>query len=123
MDRRARRQTASSRSNSTVSDSSFQDKSDSSVPKGASKKKRTQQTVSTPLHKEIPSQSQFVPRSTQRTEEMDRGHNDMDGASANSTRVLSPDSLDSCTLRLFQRISRESMQRDYQRGSYVKTLC
>ena len=91
MDRRARRQTASSRSNSTVSDSSFQDKSDSSVPKGASKKKRTQQTVSTPLiHKEILSQFEFVPRLTSSAEEMGRGDNNMDGASVNSTRVLSP---------------------------------
>ena len=79
------------------------------MPKGASKKQRTQQTVSAPLtHKEILSQFEFVPRSTSRFEEMDRGDNDMDGASANSTRVLSPDTLDSCTSQLSQPISREN---------------
>ena len=85
------------------------DKSDSSVPKGASKKQRTQQTVSAPFtHKEILSQFEFVPRPTSRFEEMDRGDNDTDGVSANSTRILSPDTLDSCTSQLSQPISREN---------------
>ena len=40
--------------------------------------------------------------------EMGRGNNDTDGASANSTRVLSPDTLDSRTSQLSQPISREN---------------
>ena len=39
---------------------------------------------------------------------MDKGDNDTDGASVKSTRVLSPDTLDSCTSQLSQLISREN---------------
>ena len=49
----------------------------------------------THAHKEILSQFEFVPRLSSRAEEIGRGNNDTDGASANSTRVLSPDTLDS----------------------------
>ena len=109
MGKRARRQAASSQSNSSVSDSSLIDKSDSSVPKGASKKQRTQQNISTPLtHKDILSQSEFVPRSTSGVEEMDRGDNDTDGASAISTRVLSPDTFVSCTSQFSLPISQQN---------------
>ena len=75
------------------------------MSKGAGKKQRTQQTVSTPLIlEEILSQFEFVPKLTLRAEELDRGGNDTDGASANSTRVLSPNTLDACTSQLSQPI-------------------
>ena len=107
--KRARRQAASSQSNSSASDSSLIDKSDSSVPKGASKKQRTPQSISTPLtHKDILSQSEFVPRSTSRFEKVDRRDNDTDGASANSSRILSPDTFVSCTSQFSQPVSQQN---------------
>ena len=117
MGKRARRQAASSQSNSSASDSSLIDKSDSSVPKGASKKQRTLQSISIPLtHKDILSQSEFVPRSTSRFEKVDRGDNekvnrgdnDTGGASAHSTRILSPDTFVSCTSQFSQPVSQQN---------------
>ena len=129
--KRARRQAAGLQSNSSVSNSTFLNKSDSSVPTGESKKQRSQQTVSTPLtHKEIISHFEFVPRLKSQAEEMDRGDNDTDGASANSTQVLSSNIPDSCTLQLSQPRSQEnkgvanedSMLRPYANGTVISNL-
>ena len=71
---RKRRQIASSKSSSSVSDSSFLNKSGDSVAKSVSNKQRTtDQAVSTPIsRKESLSQFEFVPRSTSDANRMDR---------------------------------------------------
>ena len=89
---RKRRQIASLKSSSSVSDSSFVDKSGDLVAKNVSKKQRTtDQTVSTPISwKQNWSQFELLPCSTSYINRMDRGSNPTDGSSATSVKVFSP---------------------------------
>ena len=89
---RKRRQRGSSKSSSSVSDSSFLDKSGDSVAKSVSKKQRTtDQTVSTPIsRKQSLLQCEFVPCATSDASRRDRGGNPTDGSSATSVGVFSP---------------------------------